>query len=84
MDNANNSSSNNPPAMKMRWIQPSESSNRLKDPLGIVEVDHVEILCGNAKQAASFYARVFGFTPIAYRGPETGFREVASYALRQH
>jgi 4-hydroxyphenylpyruvate dioxygenase len=45
--------------------------------------DHVEIWVGNAKQAAYFYERAFGFTRTAYAGPETGVRDRASYVLEQ-
>jgi 4-hydroxyphenylpyruvate dioxygenase len=46
-------------------------------------VDHLEFHVGNAKQAAAFYERRFGFTPVAYKGLETGSRQTASYVLRQ-
>src|SRR5438874_13213865 len=45
--------------------------------------DHVELWVGNAKQAAYFYERAFGFTRTAYGGPETGMRDRASYVLEQ-
>src|SRR5437899_619690 len=45
--------------------------------------DHVELWVGNAKQAAFFYERAFGFTRTAYSGPETGVRDRASYVLEQ-
>jgi 4-hydroxyphenylpyruvate dioxygenase len=45
--------------------------------------DHVELWVGNAKQAAYFYERAFGFTRTAYAGPETGVRDRASYVLEQ-
>ncbi|GAB4372992.1 MAG: 4-hydroxyphenylpyruvate dioxygenase [Elainellaceae cyanobacterium] len=45
--------------------------------------DHLEFYVGNAKQAASFYANCFGFTNTAYRGLETGSRDVASYVIEQ-
>jgi 4-hydroxyphenylpyruvate dioxygenase len=45
--------------------------------------DHVELWVGNAKQAAYFYEHAFGFTRIAYAGPETGMRDRASYVLGQ-
>uniref|UniRef100_A0A7N4PKH8 4-hydroxyphenylpyruvate dioxygenase n=1 Tax=Sarcophilus harrisii TaxID=9305 RepID=A0A7N4PKH8_SARHA len=38
---------------------------------------------GNAKQAASFYCNKMGFSPLAYRGLETGSREVASHVVKQ-
>jgi 4-hydroxyphenylpyruvate dioxygenase len=45
--------------------------------------DYVELWVGNAKQAAYFYEHAFGFTRIAYAGPETGVRDRASYVLGQ-
>ncbi|KAJ3374795.1 hypothetical protein GGF31_006693 [Allomyces arbusculus] len=45
--------------------------------------DHVTLWVGNAKQAASFYITRMGFTPIAYRGLETGERNVVSHVVRQ-
>ena len=45
--------------------------------------DHLEFWVGNAKQAAYFYERAFGFTRTAYAGPETGVRDRASYVLEQ-
>src|SRR5919106_1637981 len=45
--------------------------------------DHVEVWVGNAKQAAYYYERAFGFRRTAYAGPETGIRDRASYVLEQ-
>ena len=53
------------------------------DFLPINGTDYVEFYVGNAKQAAHFYASAFGFEIVAYRGPETGHREAASYVLEQ-
>lgn len=53
------------------------------NPLPLKSIHHVELLVGNAKQAAFFYRRAFGFSQIAYAGPETGVREQASYVLAQ-
>lgn len=46
-------------------------------------IDHLEFYVGNAKQAASYYARCFGFAITAYSGLETGERKVTSYVLEQ-
>ncbi len=53
------------------------------DFLPIRGYDHVEFFVGNAKQAAHFYDRVFGFKPIAKLGLETGVRDRASYVMEQ-
>jgi 4-hydroxyphenylpyruvate dioxygenase len=52
-------------------------------PLPVQEIDHVEMWVGNARQAAVYYRNLFGFDQVAYRGPETGTRDSASYLLRQ-
>ncbi|XP_026575236.1 4-hydroxyphenylpyruvate dioxygenase [Pseudonaja textilis] len=38
---------------------------------------------GNAKQAASFYCNKMGFEELAYRGLETGSREMVSHVVKQ-
>ena len=53
------------------------------DFLPIRGYDHVEFYVGNAKQAAHFYDRVFGFKPVAKMGLETGVRDRASYVMQQ-
>uniref|UniRef100_A0A8C6P1D1 4-hydroxyphenylpyruvate dioxygenase n=1 Tax=Nothobranchius furzeri TaxID=105023 RepID=A0A8C6P1D1_NOTFU len=45
--------------------------------------DHITFWVGNAKQAASYYCNKLGFEPLAYRGLETGSREVVSHAVKQ-
>ena len=54
-----------------------------KDPVPLKAVHHVEFWVGNAKQAAYYYRKAFGFSQIAYSGLETGDREKASYVLKQ-
>ncbi len=54
-----------------------------EDFLPINGTDYIEFYVGNAKQAALYYASAFGFKIVAYRGPETGHRESASYVLQQ-
>lgn len=44
---------------------------------------HVTFWVGNAKQAASFYCNKMGFELMAYKGLETGSREVVSHAIKQ-
>ncbi|KAI9598594.1 Glyoxalase/Bleomycin resistance protein/Dihydroxybiphenyl dioxygenase [Syncephalis fuscata] len=46
--------------------------------------DHLTFWVGNAKQAASYYTTRYGFKQIAYRGLETGHRNVCSYVVRQN
>lgn len=54
-----------------------------EDFLPIKAYDHVEFYVGNAKQAAHFYDKVFGFQPVAKRGLETGCRDRTSYLMQQ-
>jgi 4-hydroxyphenylpyruvate dioxygenase len=53
------------------------------DFLPLHGTDHVEFYVGNARQAAHYYRSAFGMKLIAYLGPETGFRDRASYVLEQ-
>jgi 4-hydroxyphenylpyruvate dioxygenase len=47
----------------------------------VTGMDAVVFAVGNARQAAHFYATAFGMRCVAYRGPETGCRDEASYVL---
>lgn len=38
--------------------------------------DHIEFYVANARQAAHFYEKTFGFEPVAKTGLETGSREI--------
>jgi 4-hydroxyphenylpyruvate dioxygenase len=53
------------------------------DPLAIDAFDHIHIFADSAKQSAFLLANRFGFTPWAYRGPETGWRESVSLVVKQ-
>src|SRR5688500_6431445 len=53
------------------------------DTFPINGTDYIEFWVGNAKQAAHFYRTAFGMELVAYRGPETGVRDRASYLLQQ-
>ncbi|MCU1236917.1 MAG: 4-hydroxyphenylpyruvate dioxygenase, partial [Candidatus Solibacter sp.] len=54
-----------------------------KDFLPLNGTDYVEFYVGNARQSAHYYRTAFGFRLTAYRGPETGTRDRASYVLVQ-
>ena len=54
-----------------------------KAPVPLKAVHHVEFYVGNAKQAAFYYRKAFGYNQTAYSGLETGDREKASYVLEQ-
>jgi len=53
------------------------------DFLPINGTDYIEFYVGNAKQAAYYYMSAFGYSLIAYAGPETGQRNKVSYVLKQ-
>ena len=53
------------------------------DTFPINGTDYIEFYVGNAKQASQYYRSAFGFKLVAYRGPETGTRDRASYVLQQ-
>ena len=54
-----------------------------KDFLPLLGTDYIEFYVGNAKQAAYYYKSAFGFQSYAYKGLETGSRDVVSYVLKQ-
>jgi 4-hydroxyphenylpyruvate dioxygenase len=57
-----------------------------KSPLDFLPLngtDYVEFYVGNARQSAYYYRAAFGMKLVAYRGPETGLRDRASYLLQQ-
>ena len=60
------------------------SQDAVVDFLPLEGTDYVEFYVGNAKQAAHYYMSAFGFQALAYAGPETGIKDRASYAVRQH
>ena len=55
-----------------------------QNPLKLKKIHHVEFYVGNAKQAEFYYRKAFGFSRAAYRGLETGDRDVTSYLMRQN
>lgn len=54
-----------------------------EDFLPLNGTDYVELIVGNAKQAAHFYKTAFGFQSFAYAGLETGMKDRVSYAVKQ-
>ncbi len=61
-----------------------KNKTSVTDFLPLQGTDYVEFYVGNAKQAAHFYKTAFGFQSLGYAGPETGIKDRASYAVRQH
>jgi 4-hydroxyphenylpyruvate dioxygenase len=45
--------------------------------------DHIRWWVGNARHTAAFFVNGFGFTVVAYAGPETGSSDTVSYVLAQ-
>jgi 4-hydroxyphenylpyruvate dioxygenase len=68
----------------MTTTLPPETSGA---PLGVDDVfpvtgmDAAVFAVGNARQAAHYYSTAFGMRAVAYRGPETGDHQRASYVL---
>ena len=67
------------PSIRVR----TRSDTVSNDFLPLKAYDHIEFYVGNAKQAAHFYDKTFGFKPIAKMGLETGVRDRASYVMQQ-
>lgn len=59
------------------------SSLDATDPLNLIDVDHVRFFVGNAKQAAYFYANLFGFQIQQVSDLTTGARTESTYLLTQ-
>jgi 4-hydroxyphenylpyruvate dioxygenase len=64
-------------------IESSAVGAESHDVFPINGTDYIEFYVGNAKQASHYYRSAFGFRLVAYRGPETGTRDRASYVLAQ-
>jgi len=51
------------------------------DPFPLNGMDAIVFAVGNALQAAHWYSTTFGMRVVAYRGPEQGDRDYATYVL---
>jgi len=49
-----------------------------------MEFDHLHIWVSNALQAANYYTTRYGFKRVAYKGLETGSRDVCTHVVRQN
>src|SRR5919109_2601908 len=58
-------------------------SDEHEDFMPLQGIDHVEYYVGNARQAAYYYSKAFGFHVTAYAGPETKVRDRASWVCEQ-
>ncbi len=54
-----------------------------EDFLPLNGTDYVELYVSNSKQAAHYYKTAFGFQSWAYKGLETGDKDVESYVVMQ-
>ena len=52
-----------------------------RDEFPVESVDYIRFAVSNARQATHFYSTAFGMRVTAYRGPENGERDTASYVL---
>src|ERR1051326_2467716 len=68
-------------AMAQDLGQPQQQVD--EDFMPLLGIDHVEYYVGNARQAAYYYSKAFGFHVTAYAGPETGVRDRASWVVEQ-
>ena len=53
------------------------------DPLAINGFEYIELYADCEKQSAFFLSRAFGFTPVAYKGLETGSKDKACVIMKQ-
>jgi len=57
---------------------------KIKQPSKYYGFDHIHFWVGNAKQAAVYYIARFGFENLAYRGLETGSKDIVTHVIRQN
>ena len=69
--------------MATQALSPQPAAAPDADRMPVHGIDHLELFVGNAKQAAFFFTRAFGFTETAYSGLETGRRDRVSHVLEQ-
>src|SRR3954468_9314529 len=55
-----------------------------QDFLPLKGIDYVEFWVGNARQAAHYFRALWGFTPVAYAGLETGVRDRTSWVMKRN
>lgn len=60
-----------------------KKNNVSADFMPINGTDYIELYVSNSKQAAHYYKSAFGFQSLAYKGLETGSRELESYVVVQ-
>jgi len=55
----------------------------IEDFLPLKGTDYVELYVSNSKQAAHYYKTAFGYQDYAYKGLETGEKDIESYVVAQ-
>ncbi|HYL77764.1 MAG TPA: 4-hydroxyphenylpyruvate dioxygenase [Bryobacteraceae bacterium] len=68
----------------MQLTERAASKSNQADFLPLNGTDYVEFYVGNARQSAHYYRSAFGMKLVAYKGPETGTRDRASYLVQQN
>ena len=63
--------------MTQQLERPPETADRFP----VTGMDAIVFAVGNARQAAHYYSTAFGMRAVAYRGPENGDSDHASYVL---
>ena len=66
----------------MTTTSETATTPQVDDFMPLHGIDHVELYVGNAKQAAFYLCRAYGFEEVAYAGLETGVRDRASHVVR--
>ena len=61
----------------------NEKTASAAEDIALLGTDYVELIVGNARQAAHFYQSCMGFQPLAYAGLRTGVRDRESYVVVQ-
>ena len=69
--------------MATEQLAPQPAAAQRDDQMPVHGIDHVELYVGNAAQAAYYFTHAYGFTETAYRGLETGERNMVSHVLEQ-
>lgn len=64
-------------------IATEKKQEKATDFMPINGTDYLELYVSNSKQAAHYYKTAFGFKSLAYKGLETGSRELESYVIQQ-
>jgi len=63
------------------WV-PTDAATGEKPPFSFNGFHHIEMVVSNAKQVSDWYCLRMGFRKIAYKGLETGSRNLASHVVK--